>query len=312
MELDGHAQSGTILLDHHRRGQRYSAVPGGVREPECSPAGHHQPERPEAGRTLESRPAPRAGRHRGVESSLPSLPAGKPRKRGDRRCRHRASERTHQCDQRHQRHHRAEDQRSRLAHPRAWSRPGNRPDQRGVVELREDGRRCASAYPQCDRGDHLCPLSVGDLTAVAHLRSGHDESAPVVSAHTGVDPTLAAGLRNPQLHGFNCQRQAHRGRGRVGCRNQWPGHRVGFTGLLEHDLGPGGGGLSRACGSCHCLGGRQRHAHDRAGCAHRDIQYSRRRFRGSGGGRDRQRLDGDGQPGPSQPLAYLFVGQCTL
>ena len=54
-------------------------------------------------------------------------------------------------------------------------------------------------------------------------------------------------------------------------------------GLLEHDLGPGGGGLSRARGSCDCLGGRQRHAHDRAGCAHRDLQYSRRRFRGCGG-----------------------------
>ena len=158
-----------------------------------------------------------------------SLSAGQLGKRGDRRCRHRASERTHQCDQRHERHHRAEDQRSRLAHPRAWSRPGNRPDQRGVVELREDGRGCASAHPQCDRGDHLCPLSVGDLTSVAHLRSGHDESAPVVSADAGVDPTLAAGLRDPQLHGLDCQRQAHRGRGRVGRRNQWPGHRVGVT-----------------------------------------------------------------------------------
>ena len=156
----------------------------------------------------------------------------------------------------------------------------------------------------------LFPLVI--LLAVAHLRSGHHESAAVVSAHAGVDPTLAPGLRDPQLHGLDCQRQAHRGRSRVGRRNQWPGHRVGFTGLLEHDLGRGGGGLSRACGSCHCLGGRQRHAHDRAGRAHRDIQYSRRRFRGRGGGSDRQRLDGDGEPGPSQPLAYLFVGQRTL
>ena len=165
VELDGNAQSRTVLLDYHRRRQRYSAVPGGVREPECSPAGHHRPERPEAGRALESRPAPRAGRHGGVEPGVPGLSTGQLGKRGDRRCRHRASERTHQCDQRHERHHRAEDQRSRIAHPRAWSRPGNRPDQRGVVELREDGRGCASAHPQCDRGDHLCPLSAGDPAA---------------------------------------------------------------------------------------------------------------------------------------------------
>ena len=312
MELDGHAQSRTILLDHHRRGQRYRAVPGGVREPQCSPAGHHQPEHPEAGRALESRPTSRAGRHRGVEPGVPGLSTGQPGKRGNRRCRHRASERTHQCDQRHQRHHRAEDQRSRLAHSRAWSRPGNRPDQRGVVELREDGRRRASAYPQCDRGDHLCPLSVGDLTSVAHLRSGHDESAPVVSAHTGVDPTLAAGVRNPQLHGFNCQRQAHRRGSGVGRWSERARNCVGVTRLLEHHLGPSGGGLPRARRPRDCLGGGQRHAHDRASCAYWDVQYSRRRFRGRGRCSHRQHVNGDGQPGPSQPLAYLFVGQRTL
>ena len=62
------------------------------------------------------------------------------------------------------------------------------------------------------------------LLAVHHARGGHDASAAVLSRHTRLDPAVATGVCDPQLHGLPRQREAYCCRCRIGGGHQRSQH----------------------------------------------------------------------------------------
>ena len=173
----GNPNPGALLHDHHRRRHRSATVPGRLRR--ISNARR----RPSTNAALQTaglavEPQPARWRRRSAKVSNQEIIAAYLLSQpgqcvGDRRCRHHPSERHDQ--RRSPTPARSSARRSTIRRSLLLglgSRPGHRADQRGVDELRQDGRGCASAHSQCHRGDHLCPVPDGDPAAVADPRLG--------------------------------------------------------------------------------------------------------------------------------------------